>query len=131
MSLHAPATVTIFTIALLFGVMSNVGRNRIKYRVQAPATTGHPMFERAYRVQMNTIECALMFLPALWLFAYYVSATWAGIVGGAWVLTRVWYAVAYMIEPKSRGASFTTSMFLIGVLTIGATVGIARQILFS
>ena len=33
--------------------------------------TGHPEFERAVRVQMNTIEQFVIFLPLLWLATIY------------------------------------------------------------
>ena len=46
---------------LVFGVF--VGLARSRYGVKAPATTGHPMFERAYRVQMNTTELIVAWWP--------------------------------------------------------------------
>ncbi len=62
-----PALVTLGTVALLLMMMVNVGRARGKFKIDAPAITGNPEFERIFRVQMNTQESALMFLPALWL----------------------------------------------------------------
>ena len=38
-----------------------------------------PAFERAYRVQMNTLESTVMFLPTLWLAANYGFSGWAGV----------------------------------------------------
>ena len=35
--------------------------------------SGHPDFERAFRIQMNTLEWMPIFLPALWLFAIYIG----------------------------------------------------------
>ncbi len=72
------ALVTVGVIVLLFAVSWNVGRARGKYGIQPPATSGHPAFDRAFRVQMNTLENAVAFLPALWLFAMYVSGVWVG-----------------------------------------------------
>ena len=57
------------------------GRARGQYGVKAPATTGHPIFERWYRVQQNTVEQLVIFLPALFLFASYVSPRWGGVLG--------------------------------------------------
>jgi hypothetical protein len=56
MDFHLPSLITVFTLLLLFGVALNVGRARGKYKIDAPATTGHPKFELAYRVQMNTVK---------------------------------------------------------------------------
>jgi len=72
------AFITLLTVALLFAVTFNVVRARGKYRIQAPATTGHEMFERANRIQLNTIENVLMFLPALWLYAIFIGDKGAG-----------------------------------------------------
>jgi hypothetical protein len=52
---------------LVFGTL--VSRARGKYGVKAPATTGNDMFERFYRVQMNTLELMVVLIPALWMAA--------------------------------------------------------------
>jgi glutathione S-transferase len=65
---------------IFFGVL--VGRARGLYGIKAPAVSGHEMFERAYRVQMNTLELMVVFLPALfiaskyWPPAYVASTCW-------------------------------------------------------
>ena len=46
-----------------------VGRARETYGIKAPATVGHEVFERYYRVQTNTVEMMLIFLPVLWIAA--------------------------------------------------------------
>jgi hypothetical protein len=33
-----------------------VGILRGRHNIRAPAASGHPLFERAYRVQLNTLE---------------------------------------------------------------------------
>ncbi len=127
MDFHLPSLVTVFTLFLLFGVSLNVGRARGKYKIEAPATTGHPKFELAYRVQMNTVESSVAFLPALWLFAWYVSATWAGVLGAIWLAGRLWYAFAYCEDAKKRGGGFGLSILAFATLAIGAFVAIIRQ----
>ncbi|HEY1589317.1 MAG TPA: MAPEG family protein, partial [Rhodanobacter sp.] len=92
---HLPALVTLLTVLLLLGTMWVVGRARDKYGIKAPAVSGDPAFERAYRVQMNTLENTVMFLPVLWLAATYGFSGWAGIAGLVWLVGRVWYALAY------------------------------------
>lgn len=120
------ALVTIGVTLLLFIVAWIVGVTRHKYGVKAPATTGHPIFERAYRVQMNTTESALAFLPVLWLFAIYLSDVWAAALGALWLLARVWYAAAYLRNPDKRGPGFTLSTLVVVVLAIGAAWGVVR-----
>ena len=129
MDFHFPSLITALTLILLFGVAFNVGRARGKYKVIAPATTGHPKFELAYRVQVNTVENAVAFIPALWLFAWYVSPTWAGILGGIWLVGRVWYAIAYCDDASKRGAGFGLAMLSFAVLTMGSLIEIVRQMI--
>ncbi len=81
---HLPALVTLLTVLLLFGTMWAVGRARSKYNIKAPAISGDAAFERAYRVQMNTLESTVMFLPTLSLAARYAFSGWAGVAGLVW-----------------------------------------------
>ncbi len=62
-------------VAVLFYAMLGVrvSRARVKARVPAPAMVGDPEFERAVRIQANTLEWMPVFLPSLWLAAIYVS----------------------------------------------------------
>jgi glutathione S-transferase len=87
------------------------------------------MFERAYRVQMNTTESALAFLPVLWLFAVYVSDLWAAALGALWLLARVWYAAGYLRDAAKRGPGFTLSTLIVVALAIGAALGVLRTYL--
>jgi uncharacterized MAPEG superfamily protein len=121
-----PALVTAFSVLLQAGMMMMVGNARQKYGIQAPATTGHPGFERAYRVQMNTLESTMMFLPAMWVFAVYLDAPSAAAIGAVWLLARIWYAVSYQRDPATRGKAFVVSLVAIGILTFGGICGILR-----
>lgn len=122
--LHWPALVTLATLLLLFGCAWLVGAARGKYKVSAPATTGPVEFESAYRVQMNTLENAVIFLPALWLAAIYFNPRIAAALGAVWVLARVWYAFAYARNPKSRGAPFVVAFVAWAALMALATWGV-------
>ena len=99
------------------------GRARVTHNVQAPATTGHPMFERWYRVQHNTIEQLVMFLPALFLFANYASPRLAGWLGLTFIVGRIIYARSYLADPAARGPGFTIGFVAILVLLVGALLG--------
>jgi uncharacterized membrane protein YecN with MAPEG domain len=124
-----PALATLATVLLLFLTAFNVGRARMKYGVAAPATSGHPQFDIAFRIQMNTIEGAIMFLPALWICALAFSATWATVLAGLWLIGRVWYAIAYTRSPKTRGGGFLTSMLAFGALAVLGSIGVLRALL--
>lgn len=123
------ALATIGVVVLLFATAWLVGWARGKYKIKAPATTGHSMFDRAFRVQMNTAENALALLPVLWLFALFLSDAWAAGFGVAWLLGRVAYAVGYMKEPAKREAGFTISSLAWMALTLGSAWGVLRTFL--
>jgi uncharacterized membrane protein YecN with MAPEG domain len=99
------------------------GQARGRYDVQAPATTGHPIFERWYRVQMNTLEQLVVFLPALFLFANYVSPAWAGWIGLVWIAGRAIYARSYVADPANRTLGFAMTFIPNIVLVLGALLG--------
>jgi len=62
------ALVTCLAILFYFFTSVQVAKARVKFGVKVPAITGHPDFERVFRVQMNTLEWMPIFLPSLWLF---------------------------------------------------------------
>jgi uncharacterized MAPEG superfamily protein len=123
-----PALITLCTIALLIWVAIGVGRARGLYGVAAPATTGHPEFERYFRVQMNTLENAVVFLPTLWLSTLYGAHAFLVHAGWIWVAGRVAYAIAYVRDPATRSAAFTVSMLALMVLLGDAGWGLARAV---
>jgi uncharacterized MAPEG superfamily protein len=106
-----------------------VGRARGKYGVHAPAVSGHPVFERYFRVQQNTLEQLVVFVPAIWLFGTYVDATWAALLGLVFVVARVLYLVGYVKDPAKREVGFALSSISVVALLLGALWGVARQIL--
>ncbi|HWU75725.1 MAG TPA: MAPEG family protein [Rhodanobacter sp.] len=121
-----PALVTLLTVLLLLGTVWAVGHARGKYVIKAPAITGHPAFERAYRVQMNTLEQTVMFLPTLWLAANYGFSGWAGIAGLVWLAGRTWYAAAYLNDAAKRGPGFMLGMLALAALLVMACIGVVR-----
>jgi glutathione S-transferase len=124
-----PALITLLTLLLLFGSAVHVGRMRGKHRVQPPATTGHPEFERAYRIQMNSTESALLFLPALWLAALYWNPQPAAVAGAVWLIGRLWYAIGYAQAAERRGRGFLLALLAWAALLLLATLGIGRTLL--
>ena len=128
---HLPALVTLLTVLLLFGTMWAVSHARGKYGIKAPATSGDPAFERAYRVQMNTLEQTVMFLPLLWLAANYGFSGWAGVAGLVWIVGRIWYAMAYLADAGKRGPGFTLGLFAWGTVLVMAMLGVGRAMLIG
>jgi len=108
---------------VFFGVL--VGSARTKYGVHAPATTGHPQFERMYRVQMNTLELLVVMVPALYLSARYWSPSLIAVGGAVYLLGRMVYWRSYTKDPATRTLGFGLSIFPILVMLGATLVGIA------
>ena len=130
LSLPLTALITLLVLLLLFATGLNVGRARSRYGIKAPAVTGNEMFERAYRIQMNTLENAALLLPALWLYAGFIGDRVAAAMGLVWLIARVWYALAYQSNPAKRGGGFGLSVLAFAGLWIGALWGVARPLLY-
>jgi glutathione S-transferase len=106
-----------------------VAQARGRFGVNGPAVTGHPVFERYFRVQMNTLELLVALLPGLWLFAYYVHPTWAALLGAVYLMGRFVYLRSYVADPAKRGMGFGLSMLPIFALLIGALIGAGSALL--
>lgn len=105
------------------------GQARGRYDVPAPATAGHPIYERYFRVQMNTIEHLVVFLPALFGFAWYVSETWAALLGVVFLVGRALYARGYVQDPARRGPGFLLTLLADLSLLLGTLVGAGLRLL--
>lgn len=127
--MHLTALVTVLTILVYFGADLRVGRARGQFGIKAPATTGDPAFERIFRAHQNMLEWMVMFLPALWLFAFYVSDRWAALVGLVWIVGRVVYLVTYAQAAEKRGTGFAIQAAAAGVLVVGALIGIVKTLI--
>jgi hypothetical protein len=125
------AIVTVLALLefLWFGVL--VGRARGRFGIAAPATTGNEVFERYFRVQMNTLEQLLMFLPVLWLFARYISPLWAAALGAVFIVGRAIYAGSYIRDPKSRSLGFALTALPTLAMMIGILIWAIRAIILT
>jgi glutathione S-transferase len=108
---------------MAFGLQ--VARARDKYGVHAPAVAGNEIFERHFRVQQNTLEQLIVFLPGLYLFAHYFNSLWAAGLGTIYLIGRQVYSASYVKDPKSRGAGFGLTFLPMVALIIGGLIGAA------
>lgn len=126
-----PSLATAATLILYLVLIVNVGRARSTYKVSPPQTSGNPDFERVFRVQQNTSEQLILFLPSLWLFSLFVSPIWGAVIGAVWIVGRILYAWGYYQAAEKRLIGFAISSSSIMVLLVGAIVGIIRLFLNS
>jgi glutathione S-transferase len=110
-----------------------VAQMRGKHKIDAPAVTGDPEFERAYRVQMNTLESLPVFLPGLWLATIYFSTAltivwWLPAVFGLlWVVGRYMYMQGYIADASKRSTGFLVSSIAQITLLVLALIGIVMS----
>jgi len=95
----------------------------VKRWAHTPATTGHDIFERHYRVQHNTPELLVVFLLALWLFGTYVSGGIGALIGLVFLVGRALYAFAYVEDPAKRPTGFMLSFVPTALLLLGGLGG--------
>jgi glutathione S-transferase len=118
---HLTALITCLAVACYFSTSVLVARARATYGIKAPTISGNPDFERVFRVQMNTLEWMPIFLPALWLFAIYISDPIAAGIGLVWIVGRILYMTGYAQAAAKRSRGFGIQAFAAAALWIGAT----------
>jgi glutathione S-transferase len=129
MMLSAPATLltaiaTLLAILISIGTAILVARTRNSTGIQPPAMSGDARLERALRVQGNTVEGFIIFLPALWLAAIYFQGWAPPIIGLIWCLGRIIYAMGYSADANRRHIGFGICMFSVLILVVLAAIGI-------
>jgi glutathione S-transferase len=121
---HYTAIVTLLAVLFYFFIATRVAAAHIKFGVKLPAMSGHPDFERIYRVQMNTLEWMPIFLPLLWLSAIYFSDLASAAVGFLWVVGRILYFRGYSAAVEKRFLGFLIQATACILLFIGAVTGL-------
>lgn len=120
--MEATVIITILALAqfVLFGIQ--VGSMRGKHGIKAPAVTGHPEFERMFRIQQNSMEQLVVFVPALWIFAHLVNPLWGAGMGLVFIIGRFIYRASYLKDPDARGMGFTITFVPTAVMLVWSLV---------
>jgi glutathione S-transferase len=114
---------------LVFGF--KVAKARGRYGVKAPAIAGNEIFERYFRVQQNTLEQLIAFLPGLYLFSHYFSPRLAAGLGLVYLIGREMYAFTYVKNPAKRELGYALTLLPIAILILGGLFGAARLLVYS
>jgi glutathione S-transferase len=124
---HLAAIDTLLAVAVTIALAFWVGVLRGRHKVHAPATVGHPDFERGFRTHVNTVENLVLFLPLLWIATIYYGGQIPFWVGLLWVVSRVIYGIGYAqknAEMREPGAGIGfLSLFALLIL---AAIGVVR-----
>jgi glutathione S-transferase len=117
------ALLEFFTFAML------VGMSRVKNKVDAPATTGNETHERYHRVHYNTMESLVVFIPAILMYAHYISAIWAAGIGVVYLVGRIVYFFGYIKDPAKRGMGYGITMLPLMILMLGGICGAGMAVI--
>ena len=106
-----------------------VGRARGAHKIEAPAMSGHPVFDRRFRIHQNTVEQLVILIPSALLFGNYVSVRWAAGLVGVFIVARIVYMVDYMKDPVARARGFLIGLLATAVMALGALWGVGSVLL--
>jgi glutathione S-transferase len=101
---HLVAIDTILAILLTWFASGRVSQMRVKHGIHAPATTGHPDFERAFRAHANTVENLILYVPLLWMAAFFYGGQIPFWIGLVWIIGRIIYIVGYTMNDTRKRA---------------------------
>jgi uncharacterized membrane protein YecN with MAPEG domain len=119
-----PVAIVIAVALVQYLVFSyHVSFTRVKHGVLAPAVSGHPEFERTFRIHQNTLEQLVVFIPALWMFGMYVHALTGAAIGLLFPIGRYLYRKSYVADPSMRTAGFAIGGAATVILLVGAVIG--------
>ena len=124
MHLQWTSWLTIAVLVMYFWTVYIVGHARTEHQIKAPVMDGPPAFLRALRVQANTVEQMVFFLPALWLCALWAGDVPAAGLGLVWLIGRIIYALAYLQDASKRSKGFLISTLAAVALVLGAVLGL-------
>jgi glutathione S-transferase len=125
------ALVTLLSISFYFFTSIQVSKARVAFGIKAPTVSGNPDFERVFRVQMNTLEWMPIFLPSLWLFAFYINDALAAALGLVWIIGRILYLTGYSQAAAKRGLGFGIQGVAALLLWLGALGAIIWRLIHA
>ncbi|HEU4625570.1 MAG TPA: MAPEG family protein [Steroidobacteraceae bacterium] len=103
-----------------------VGIARGRFGISAPATSGHPTFERLFRAHANSLEMLIAFVPGVWLYGWWISQTWATALGIVFIAARFLYVFQYVRDPRTREIGAGLSFLVVVILLVGDLYGVVR-----
>ena len=121
--------VTLLALFFYFTTGINAVRTRVRTKVYAPAQRGPPDVARAVRVQGNTLEWIVIFLPSLWLWSAYLDPRVGAVLGAVWIVGRILYLIGYMKDAQKRGPGFLVQVIATAVLFFGALIGVLATLI--
>lgn len=106
-----------------------VGMARSKYEINAPANSGHEIFDRYYRVHQNTLEQLIVFIPAITIYGYFGNENSAAGLGAIFLVGRIIYFFGYVADPSKRGTGFIVGFLPTVFMVVAGFVSVVNNLL--
>ena len=126
--LYIPTLVIVLAVVEVLVLGTLVGRGRQTYGVPAPATSGHPTWERLNRAHQNSIEQLVLFIPLYFAYVLNVGIQTGILLGVVYLIARILYAVGYVRDPARRAAGAFLTFAVQAWLAVGAIIGLVVKI---
>ncbi|MEM7081507.1 MAG: MAPEG family protein [Pseudomonadota bacterium] len=123
------AIITLLIVIQLLIFTMLVGKSRQQTGVKAPAVSGDPVFERYFRVHQNSVENAVVAIPALWVFNLYWDPRIGAAIGLLYIIGRFLYLRGYVSDPSKRGKGFGLAFLCQITLVIGGLIGAVMAVI--
>ncbi|MFK8029780.1 MAG: MAPEG family protein [Gammaproteobacteria bacterium] len=123
------AIITVLVVLQLLIFTMLVGKSRQATGVKAPAVSGDPVFERYFRVHQNSIETAVVMLPAMWVFNMYWDPRIGAGLGLVYLISRFMYLRGYVADPAKRGKGFGLGFVCTIILIVGGLIGAVMAVI--
>ena len=123
-----PGLLSSVALLVYYFTLLQAGLARVKYGIKAPSHDGPEEYVRKVRVNHNTNEHLLLFLPGLLLFSFAVDPIWSFIIGIVWTIWRIKYALDYYKDAEKRGPGLYFSMPPIYIFVLGSLIGFIIKI---
>lgn len=115
-----PFAISLLAILLLFINNSAISQN-INLYLKRDATL---KILNAQKQQNMALMSFVMFLPALWIYASFLSAKGAGDSGLIWIIASAWDAYAQHQYPNQKRWGYLISLLAIAGLWLGGAYGL-------
>ncbi|KAK5579608.1 hypothetical protein RB653_009293 [Dictyostelium firmibasis] len=97
-----PSAISAIAIGLWSVQAYKLGEARKDYKVKAPHVDGDPKFELIAHEYQNTSEALGAFIPATFMFSYYISPKYSAILGGTWLFSKMLSCCSFCTEREKE-----------------------------
>lgn len=127
--MHFATLLILLALLQYLAFITRTGLARGKLGIQAPAMTGHEVWERILRVQQNTAEQLHVFVPAVVAFAHFLDPVWVLLPGVLYLIGRQHYSMTYIEDPTKRAPGMVMTFAANVILVLGGLAGVLIEMM--